>query len=320
MRTFVDQVYVRTPWRSRRSTRTGQPRRGPGQLPVLRRPAEQGDGRPLELPVPSGVILGRDLKTIHPVDMHNPAEIQEFVSHSWYKYKAGKDKGLHPTTARPSSITRVRSRRTSTSTSRSSTPGSRRHAGRASRSRSARWPRAAALREGSSADHRAGQHDVEEARGRAARLVLDPRAHGGPDARDQDHRGRHAGLVRPAHRQHPRRRHPDLHEKLWDPATWPRQARGVGFMEAPRGGLAHWIVIENGKIANYQAVVPSTWNAGPRDPQQQRVPTRRRCRTTTSSPIPSSGGDPADDPQLRPCIACAVHLSDEEARSCCSCA
>ena len=39
------------------------------------------------------------------------------------------------------------------------------------------------------------------------------------------------------------------------------QAQGVGFTEAPRGGLAHWIVIEDGKIANYQAVVPSTWNA-----------------------------------------------------------
>jgi hydrogenase large subunit len=40
---------------------------------------------------------------------------------------------------------------------------------------------------------------------------------------------------------------------------------GFGFHEAPRGVLSHWIVIENGKIKNYQAVVPSTWNAGPRN-------------------------------------------------------
>ena len=53
--------------------------------------------------------------------------------------------------------------------------------------------------------------------------------------------------------------------KLWDPATWPREARGVGYMEAPRGALAHWVVIKDGKIDNYQAVVPTTWNAGPRD-------------------------------------------------------
>lgn len=54
-----------------------------------------------------------------------------------------------------------------------------------------------------------------------------------------------------------------------EPSTWPRQAKGVGFMEAPRGALAHWIAIRDGKIANHQAVAPSTWNAGPRDPSGQ---------------------------------------------------
>jgi hydrogenase large subunit len=49
----------------------------------------------------------------------------------------------------------------------------------------------------------------------------------------------------------------------------PAQAKGVGFMEAPRGALTHWAVIENGKLSNYQAVVPSTWNAGPRDSKGQ---------------------------------------------------
>jgi len=64
-----------------------------------------------------------------------------------------------------------------------------------------------------------------------------------------------------------------FNEKLWDPATWPRQAQGVGYMEAPRGGLAHWIVIEDGRIANYQAVVPSTWNGGPGIRRASRDPT-----------------------------------------------
>ena len=58
-------------------------------------------------------------------------------------------------------------------------------------------------------------------------------------------------------------------EEMWDPSTWPKECKGVGFMEAPRGGLAHWVVIKDGKIDNYQAVVPSTWNAGPRDPSGQ---------------------------------------------------
>jgi hydrogenase large subunit len=46
--------------------------------------------------IPPGVILNRDLSTIHPVDMNDPTEIQEFVSHSWYDYEGGKDTGLHP--------------------------------------------------------------------------------------------------------------------------------------------------------------------------------------------------------------------------------
>jgi quinone-reactive Ni/Fe-hydrogenase large subunit len=44
-----------------------------------------------------------------------------------------------------------------------------------------------------------------------------------------------------------------------------KDARGYGMAEAPRGGLGHWVVIKDGKIENYQAVVPSTWNAAPRD-------------------------------------------------------
>ena len=45
----------------------------------------------------------------------------------------------------------------------------------------------------------------------------------------------------------------------WDPSSWPKEAKGFGFHEAPRGALGHWIIIKDEKIANYQAVVPSTW-------------------------------------------------------------
>ena len=55
----------------------------------------------------------------------------------------------------------------------------------------------------------------------------------------------------------------------WKPETWPKEAKGVGFTEAPRGALAHWIKIKDGKIDNYQCVVPTTWNGSPRDPQGQ---------------------------------------------------
>ncbi|MBZ0125582.1 MAG: nickel-dependent hydrogenase large subunit, partial [Rhodocyclaceae bacterium] len=99
---------------------------------------------------------------------------------------------------------------------------------------------------------------------------------------------------------------------LWEPSSWPKSAKGVGFMEAPRGGLAHWIVIDNEKIANYQCVVPSTWNAGPRDPDGK-----------PGAYEAALAGHAIHDPKqplevLRtihsfdPCIACAVHLTDEE--------
>ena len=100
----------------------------------------------------------------------------------------------------------------------------------------------------------------------------------------------------------------------WDPATWPAEAKGVGMSEAPRGALAHWIVIKDRKIDNYQLVVPSTWNASPRDARGQR-----------SAYEAALIGTPVANPEhpleiLRtihsfdPCIACAVHLYDEKGR------
>jgi hydrogenase large subunit len=88
------------------------------------------------------------------------------------------------------------------------------------------------------------------------------------------------------------------------------EVRGFGFHEAPRGTLSHWIVIRDGKIANYQAVVPSTWNAGPRDDKGVRGPYEA-----------SLVGNPIADPErpleaLRtihsfdPCLACAIHTLD----------
>jgi hydrogenase large subunit len=98
----------------------------------------------------------------------------------------------------------------------------------------------------------------------------------------------------------------------WEPASWPAQCKGVGTSEAPRGALAHWIVIKDQKIANYQLVVPSTWNASPRDGQGQR-----------SAYEAALIGTPVHDPQqpleiirtihsFDPCLACAVHLYEDK--------
>ena len=88
--------------------------------------------------------------------------------------------------------------------------------------------------------------------------------------------------------------------------------QGFGYHEAPRGILSHWIVIENGKIKNYQAVVPSTWNAGPRNGKDDLGPYEAALLD-----------NPVVDPEkpleiLRtlhsfdPCMACAIHLVDKE--------
>jgi hydrogenase large subunit len=101
----------------------------------------------------------------------------------------------------------------------------------------------------------------------------------------------------------------------WDPETWPRAAQGYGLFEAPRGSLGHWVEIEDTLIKNYQIVVPSTWNAGPRDGKGQRGPYETALLKT-----------PIADPErplevLRtihsfdPCLACAVHVVDARGRT-----
>jgi Ni,Fe-hydrogenase I large subunit len=98
----------------------------------------------------------------------------------------------------------------------------------------------------------------------------------------------------------------------WDPSTWPAETQGWGWTEAPRGALAHWVHIKDGRIENYQCVVPSTWNASPRDANGQM-----------GAYEASLVGTPVADPEkplevLRtvhsfdPCMACAVHVLDPD--------
>jgi hydrogenase large subunit len=101
--------------------------------------------------------------------------------------------------------------------------------------------------------------------------------------------------------------------KTFNPPTFPKgEQMGFGFHEAPRGVLSHWVVIDNGKIKNYQCVVPSTWNACPRNEKDEPGPYEA-----------SLMDNPIADPErplevLRtvhsfdPCIACAIHVTDKE--------
>jgi [NiFe] hydrogenase large subunit/hydrogenase large subunit len=96
----------------------------------------------------------------------------------------------------------------------------------------------------------------------------------------------------------------------WEPSTWPAEAKGYGYHEAPRGALCHWIVIKDRQIANYQCVVPGGVNASPRDAKGQRGPDEEALIGT---PIAKP-----DQPleiirtihSFDPCMACAIHAVD----------
>lgn len=98
----------------------------------------------------------------------------------------------------------------------------------------------------------------------------------------------------------------------WDPSTWPKEAKGFGLVAAPRGANGHWIRIKDGKIANYQCIVPTTWNGSPRDPAGNIGAFEASLMNT-----------PMERPEepveiLRtlhsfdPCLACSTHVMSED--------
>jgi Ni,Fe-hydrogenase I large subunit len=95
----------------------------------------------------------------------------------------------------------------------------------------------------------------------------------------------------------------------WDPATWPKEAQGWGFHEAPRGALGHWVRIKDGAIVNYQCVVPSTWNASPRDGKDQRGPYEASLLGTPVADANRPVEILRTVHSFDPCMACAVHVT-----------
>jgi hydrogenase large subunit len=102
--------------------------------------------------------------------------------------------------------------------------------------------------------------------------------------------------------------------RYWDPSSWPKEASGYGTLEAPRGALGHWIRIKDGGILNYQAVVPSTWNGGPRDAAGQRGPYEAALLNTPVADEKRPLEILRTIHSFDPCMACAVHLLDLQGR------
>ena len=276
------------------------------------------------LQMPSGAIIDGDLAHVQDVDLHDTNQIQEFVDHSWYNYPAGKE-GLHPWEGVTEQAFELPEGSVGTKT-KFQWLGDK---GKYSWIKSPRW----------------NGHMMEV--GPLARLIVSI-------AKDVKHfkepafdllnelnlpleavystLGRHAARALECHWTANKMvqyvddlianiRSGDetaANMEFWEPKTWPKECRGVGFCEAPRGALGHWCVIKDTRIANWQAIVPTTWNASPRatDGQQGAFET-------------SLMGTPVADPQrpleiirtihsFDPCLACATHLFDPEGHELCS--
>lgn len=315
MQIFVDQVYVPDTlaiasfykdWASR-----GE---GLGNFLTVGDFPERGMNDPASFLIPPGAILNRDLGTIHEVDLNAPDQVQEFVNHSWYDYSEGKDKGLHPYDGE-----------TELHYTGPEPPYKHLDVDQSySWLKAPRW-KGQAMEVGPLARvlmlYASGHEPTKALVGMALKTLDLPvdalfSTLGRTAARTLETKivadnmqTWYDNLVANIRKGETR----TFNETLWEPSSWPSQARGVGFMEAPRGALAHWIIIEDGKIANYQAVVPSTWNAGPRDPSGQ--PGAYEAALQDNHQL----HDPKQPVEILrtihsfdPCIACAVHVTDPD--------
>ena len=280
-----------------------------GDLPT------RGYNEPSKFKFPRGAILNRNLKEVLPVDGKNRKEIREYIAHSWYEYADGNDVGKHPwegetqlkyTGPKPP----YEQLNVEQKYSWLKTP---------------RWndhPMEVGPLSRLLVAYASGRQDVQEvvnealkkldvpvgalfstlgrtaARGLETQLI----AHWAMEFYDQLLSNIKNGDTR------------TFNDAKWKPSTWPASAEGVGLSEAPRGALAHWIVIKDKQIANYQLVVPSTWNASPRD-------SRGQMSAYEASLIGTPVHNPAQPVEILrtihsfdPCLACAVHLYDEHGR------
>jgi len=275
---------------------------------------ENGNWRDLDsFYLPRGIILDNDLSEVHPYDQE---QVREYVTHSWYEYSGGDEEGLHPYEGEsvpnytgpepPWDYIQDHDKYTWMKAPR--------YDGRPMQV--GPLPRMLVA-------YASGHEDTREVVGEAlGRLGVGPEALFSTLGRTAARGAETVLLARRMERWFDafvdRIRSGDtttFNGERWDPSTWPREARGYGFLEAARGALGHWVEIRNSEISRYQCVVPSTWNCSPRDAAGQ------------SGPYEASLVDnhPLVDPErpieiLRtihsfdPCMACGVHVLDAEGR------
>ena len=258
---------------------------------------------------PRGIILGKNLGEVHPYDQQ---KVKEYITASWYEYEGGNDVGLHPWEGE-------------TKPKYTGPPPPWEYLQDEAKYTWMKAPRyedkpmevgpLARMLVAYASGHDDVRGVIDEALGR---LVVGPDALFSTLGRTAA-RGAETLLI--ARRL--QKWYDDLATNIrsgdlatfngerWEPSSWPQTAQGYGYLDAARGALGHWVQIRDGKISRYQCVVPTTWNASPRDGQGQLGPYEASL----------VDNHPLVDPErpleiLRtihsydPCIACGVHVLD----------
>lgn len=287
-----------------------------GDLPII-----ENDYSAKNLMFPRGAMINGDLSKVHEVDLYNPEEVQEFVSHSWFKY-TDETKGLHPfdgVTEPNFDPTGPKFKGQKTKIENVD------ETAKYSWIKAPRW-KGNAMEVGCTARVVLGYLQEKQYpfyKQTVDKILADL---GVPLTAVFSTLGRTAcrgietiyscDLIRSEFNRLISNikvgNTATANMEKWDPKTWPSACKGLGFVEAPRGALAHWAIIKEGKIANWQAVVPTTWNASPRDPKGQIGAYEAALMDT---PLAK-----ADEPleilrtihSFDPCLACSTHVMSPE--------
>jgi len=277
-------------------------------------PEHANDYSSASLKLPRGAILNGNLKEVFEVDLTDPNQVQEWVTHSWYTYP-DEARGLHPWDGVTEPHYELGP----------NAKGSRTEIIEIDESAKYSWLKAPRWK----------GHAMEV--GPLARWIVGY-AQGKPDFTEPTNKlltdlgvpvtALFSTLGRTAARAlecqwaaHQLRyfqnklvtniKNGDLataNVTKWSPETWPKEAKGVGFTEAPRGALGHWIKIKDTKIDNYQCVVPTTWNGSPRDPAGN-------IGAFEAALLGTPMADPTQPLEIirtlhsfDPCLACSTHV------------
>jgi hydrogenase large subunit len=264
--------------------------------------------------LPRGAIINGNLNEVHDVDLRNPEEIQEFVTHSWYNYP-NQDAGLHPWDGVTDPHFELGPNSKGSKTNIESIDENARY----SWIKSPRW-KGNAMEVGPLARYIIGYaSNNPEFKEPVEKVLTDLNLPvsalfstlGRTAARGLECAWAAEKLQYFYNKLITNIRSGDTataNVTLWEPHTWPHEAKGVGFTEAPRGALGHWIHIKDKRIENYQAVVPTTWNAGPRD-ANGNIGAYEAALLNTPMAIPEQPLEILRTiHSFDPCLACSTHI------------